>query len=110
LENQENPDWILLGVSIETNLPDWSADRFEMTSDENGLSPAFDFEGMSLPLGRSFDRSVRVWSQPNSDSGHRGAVCHRPDRFCDCAKKNSRLNRAIDDLFLPKPGATASST
>lgn len=53
LENQENPDWILLGVSIETNLPDWSEDRFEMTSDENGLNLAFDFEGMSLPQGRS---------------------------------------------------------
>jgi hypothetical protein len=53
LENQENPDWILLGVSIETNLPSWSEDRFEVTNDENGLNLAFDFEGMSLPLGRS---------------------------------------------------------
>ncbi|HHP7233948.1 MAG TPA: hypothetical protein ACFCUC_04890 [Desulfobacterales bacterium] len=53
LENTENPDWILLGVDIETDLAGWTDDRFETTADENGLNLWFNLEGMSLPSGSS---------------------------------------------------------
>jgi hypothetical protein len=53
LENVQNPDWIFLGVSVESDLPGWSANRFQMTSDEDGIDLAFNLQGMSLPEGSS---------------------------------------------------------
>jgi len=64
LENVEEPGWILLGVDIQTDLAGWSDDRFQMTSDENGMNLSFNLQGMSLPAGRSLSAVFEFGPNP----------------------------------------------
>lgn len=64
LNHQENPDWILLGVNIETSLAGWDDSRMSFYNDEEGGNLELNFQGMRLPLGESLTAMFEFGPNP----------------------------------------------
>ena len=62
--NDKNPDWILLDVSVKTDMAGWTDDRIEFGYDETGSWVSFAWQGLGWEQNQSFDAMFTFGPSP----------------------------------------------